>query len=497
MVFDRERSLEGIISLTPRLLVGTTTTQLDDRYLPNSFETILRDCANFLGFKSAEAFLIRDLKGTLRPASRHREEELYDDFIASVGYQQSEVEFADKFYRRWRENKQNLDLETFDPSYFVLRTKKPIQLYWNLELIKHLESEGVIIPDYQDHRIKKYREYTSYLKGDEIPLPFEDWSRFVIFPLLTEVDGQVESVGYMNFEHAIGISGNEPIPEEKMEIAQLTVNSAMLPITVSVFAEELRKSRDRLIEVEKEALLKQVVFGAVHDINNMLTPISEYYSVLTRDLKVLEGYILTGQSDPTKIEGLQRRIERDLRSIQASEEQLKRARTWIASLGAIDEEQELESINLESLIRGSLTFNQSRLEGINVVTKYEDTPYEILGVGHKIGASVLPNLITNSLEAFASTHTENPSILLTTRLNRDNTANLIFEDNGPGVNPDFLSHMFDLYATTKSDKSGEKRGRGLHQVRKMMESIGGGISAESEQGKYTRFTLKFLAKKLI
>jgi signal transduction histidine kinase len=495
MTFDREHSLEGIISLTPRLLVGTTITQLDEDYLQKSFEKILIQCKSFLGFKGSESFLIRDSNYNLKPASRNRDEELYEDFIASVGYQESEVQYGSEVYPLWRQNKQNLNIDQVDPAYYALRHKKPVQLYWNPDYIQRLESEGIIIPGYTDHRKRKYEEYLSHLRPDEQPIRFEDWARFTIFPLLTEINGVHESVGYMTFEHAVGIDGNEPIPEEQMEIAQLTVNSAMLPITVSVFAEEIRNSRDRLITAEKEALLKQILFGAVHDIKNVLAPVENRYVILQGDLAKFEEYLRAGETDTVKLQNLYERIERSRRALESGHRQLRKARAWVGSLGGIDQQKQLKKLTLESLLQESLSLHSAELEGVTMGLNYEKQPYYIMGVEHEISTSILPNLIRNSLEAFLVHRTPNPQILLTTKFNLDNTADLTFEDNGPGINPDLQRRIFDPYTTTKEDLEGRKRGLGLHQVKQMMESIGGSIFVESktEQPSYTRFTLKFLS----
>ena len=59
-------------------------------------------------------------------------------------------------------------------------------------------------------------------------------------------------------------------------------------------------------------------------------------------------------------------------------------------------------------------------------------------------------------------------------------------DDGPGINPATLDHIFKPYFTTK------KRGTGLGLaiVKHNAELYGGAIQVESEPGKGSKFTVK-------
>jgi signal transduction histidine kinase len=99
---------------------------------------------------------------------------------------------------------------------------------------------------------------------------------------------------------------------------------------------------------------------------------------------------------------------------------------------------------------------------------------------------VLINLINNSLDALRKSE----SGLIRITIVSDSAGNRIeFLDDGEGIDSDVLPHIFDRFFTTKN--RGGNSGVGLAFCKNVMESFGGSISCESQQGKYTLFTLRF------
>lgn len=99
---------------------------------------------------------------------------------------------------------------------------------------------------------------------------------------------------------------------------------------------------------------------------------------------------------------------------------------------------------------------------------------------------VLINLINNSLDALQKVDAG----LIRITILSDGAGNRIeFLDDGEGIDSDVLPHIFDRFFTTKN--RGGNAGVGLAFCKNVMESFGGSISCESQQGKYTLFTLRF------
>ena len=101
---------------------------------------------------------------------------------------------------------------------------------------------------------------------------------------------------------------------------------------------------------------------------------------------------------------------------------------------------------------------------------------------------VLENLVANAIR-----HTPGGGIItVACRRDPERPERLEFrvEDNGRGIPPELLAHIFDRYV--KSVDSGGT-GLGLAISKRLVEAHGGGIHAESDQGKGTtiRFWIPF------
>lgn len=95
------------------------------------------------------------------------------------------------------------------------------------------------------------------------------------------------------------------------------------------------------------------------------------------------------------------------------------------------------------------------------------------------------NLIKNSLYYLQSD--KNLRITITTKVDKNHNI-VTFHDNGPGIAQDKLKTLFGAFAT-----SGKKEGTGLGLsfCKRTMESIGGSISCNSQEGQFSEFTLAF------
>ena len=62
---------------------------------------------------------------------------------------------------------------------------------------------------------------------------------------------------------------------------------------------------------------------------------------------------------------------------------------------------------------------------------------------------------------------------------------IIISDNGTGISPENLPHIFEQFFTTK--KACQGLGIGLSTVKRIIGDLGGTISVESEVDKGTRF----------
>jgi signal transduction histidine kinase len=101
---------------------------------------------------------------------------------------------------------------------------------------------------------------------------------------------------------------------------------------------------------------------------------------------------------------------------------------------------------------------------------------------------IIRNLLKNAIQA-----TENGTIKVAVEV-RQGEVLLIIEDNGIGIAPEDLSHIWDRFYQVKNQRDSNKgkgSGLGLVIVKKLVQLQGGRIDATSQLGKGTTFTISF------
>jgi len=95
---------------------------------------------------------------------------------------------------------------------------------------------------------------------------------------------------------------------------------------------------------------------------------------------------------------------------------------------------------------------------------------------------VFINLVNNSIDAM-----EDGGAITISAVEKDSRLRINYEDSGAGIPQEELGRIFIPYFSSKPDGTG----LGLAIVKKIIEVHNGTITAESELGEYTRFTMEF------
>lgn len=100
--------------------------------------------------------------------------------------------------------------------------------------------------------------------------------------------------------------------------------------------------------------------------------------------------------------------------------------------------------------------------------------------------SAMLNVVSNAIDACDEADAGKVSVRAEYSTD-ENLAKLIVEDNGPGIAPDDIEAIFNVFV---SRKGGRGTGLGLPVSRKIMEEHGGRITVDSTPGQGARFTLE-------
>lgn len=224
----------------------------------------------------------------------------------------------------------------------------------------------------------------------------------------------------------------------------------------------LAQSNQELARSNRE--LEQFAYIASHDLKSPLRSIDNLAQWVLEDAAPLLPP--ASQEHLTKLRGRVRRMEKLLEDLLA-----------YSLAGRIH--HAAEQVNLAALVQDVLTvlalpsdFTIMVAESLPVV-RTERVPLE----------TVLRNLIGNAIKhhhgmqghVFIAAHATPAGLLCTIR------------DNGPGIAPVFHGRIFELFQTLQPRDKVEGSGMGLAIVKKIIESRGGTISVESQEGQGATF----------
>jgi len=120
---------------------------------------------------------------------------------------------------------------------------------------------------------------------------------------------------------------------------------------------------------------------------------------------------------------------------------------------------------------------------VNIEVNVEP-PNMIVRIDSKLIEMVLINILKNAAEVLEEV--DNPTIRVSVYADHEQRAYIDISDNGPGIEPEALDKIFIPFYTTKRDGSGI----GLSLSQRIMQMHQGNLTATSEVGHGTTFTLQ-------
>jgi len=268
-----------------------------------------------------------------------------------------------------------------------------------------------------------------------------------------------------------GRDGKSYWAQEKMSILRDSEGLATGIIGVVRDITAQKKITENLIITDRLVSLGEMAAGLAHEISNPLTAVMGF------------AYLL--QQNPATSPEIKEDVESIYRESKRAAEVIKNFLAFSRGQAA---EKKAEQIN--GLIENVLKIRQSRMQKANISVNLdlaEGLP-SIYCDPAQIQQAIL-NIILNAEYFMYQTH-QRGTLSISTCLS-DSNIKLSIADDGPGITPDKLGHVFDPFYTTK--QVGEGTGLGLSICHSIVHEHGGEIYVESSPGKGAVFTIELPA----
>ena len=236
---------------------------------------------------------------------------------------------------------------------------------------------------------------------------------------------------------------------------------------------ELQKAQHEIIRSEKLASVGRLAAGVAHEIGNPIGIILGYFDLIRK-----------GEISDKEKEDFLDRIESEITRINRIIGQLLDFSR--PSKGTQEETRVHDMIQTTvDMLRP-----QPTVEGVQIDLELEASSDTIFADPDQL-QQVFLNILMNAADALsgkeASGDDGSEKTLTIRSHNTDGSIELRFTDNGPGIPEEELTHILDPFYTTK--EPGDGTGLGLSVSYRIIEGLGGTISAESDVGKGTTITL--------
>ncbi|MBP6901514.1 MAG: PAS domain S-box protein [Burkholderiaceae bacterium] len=250
--------------------------------------------------------------------------------------------------------------------------------------------------------------------------------------------------------------------------------------------ETLHRTRDELVRSEKLASLGALVAGVAHELNTPVGNAVMVASTIADRQRELDAALAQGLRRATLDEYLE--VTRE--GLLVLERNLARAAELIGSfkqLAADQSSEQRRSFTPDELLHGVLLALSPRLRRAGVQVEQRLAPGLQLDSYPGPLGQVLENLLLNAI-VHGFDGRDHGRILITAEADGDERLRLVVEDDGCGMAPEVLRHVFDPFFTTRLGSGGS--GLGLHIVYTLVSGVlGGRIDVSSVPGQGSRFVL--------
>jgi signal transduction histidine kinase len=233
----------------------------------------------------------------------------------------------------------------------------------------------------------------------------------------------------------------------------------------------------RILHQDKMMSLGRLSASVAHEINNPLSGVLNYIRLMSR-------MVATEAPGPRETQKFKSYLE-------IVEKEIQRCARIVSNLLTFARKSEVifKPVDIRELIEQCLVLGGHRLELSNIATKIDTGASlpPIQGDANQLQQCLI-NLVFNAIDAMP----DGGLLEIGARASEDRSAVVItVTDNGGGIAPEHLPHIFDPLFTTK--KEGQGTGLGLSTTYGIIEKHKGTIDVQSRPGQGATFTIKLPA----
>jgi len=281
--------------------------------------------------------------------------------------------------------------------------------------------------------------------------------------------------------------GKGPFAQASLTANLLSLHShlAMLGLTGLILS-SARSERDRAEARAREHLgtlaragrldaMSSMAAGIAHEINQPLSAVNSYAQAACRMLR-------EGRSADEISEAMERIVAGNERAADI----VRRIRNFLGSGNGERQSADLNVLAREGI---ELVVPEFRRQRVGLASTCSSRPLRV-NVDPVAIRQVIVNLLQNALEAMQHASTDHPRVQVVTRASGDgHWAELVVEDNGPGLPETGRHELFEPMVTHREDGTG----LGLAIVRSLVTAHEGTIEAEDEGSGGARFVVRLPA----
>jgi two-component system NtrC family sensor kinase len=284
----------------------------------------------------------------------------------------------------------------------------------------------------------------------------------------------------LNDVRMVSMAFNKMLDNLQAATDELENWSQQLEYKVQKKSEEISEMQNELIHIERIASLGKLSSSVAHEINNPLSGVLTYTKLVHKQLRKL---------------GLDNEITHSMsKYLRVIEEETKRCGDIVKGLLDFSRSDKLDfkTYHLHRLLKETYTLieHQMKIENIIFQTDFNATKDLILCNGNQVKQAGIAILL-NASEAVL----ENGIIQIKTSNPDEDHIKLEITDNGLGIAPEDIPHIFEPFFSTKEKASGI--GLGLAIVHGIVQNHNGIIDVNSELGKGTTLSITLPVAKFI